>query len=50
MKYLLSPLVRILKAEDGSTAVEYAVVLALITVVCIITVTTIGTNIEQRFR
>lgn len=33
-----------LKREDGPTAVEYAVMLALIVVVCIAAVTTIGQN------
>ena len=37
-------LVRFLKAEDGPTAVEYAVMLALIMVVCITAVTVLGSN------
>ncbi len=49
MKYLLSPLVRFLKAEDGPTAVEYAVMLALIIIVCIVAVTAIGTNSSATF-
>ena len=40
------PLVRFLKAEDGPTAVEYAVMLALIIVVCITSVTTLGTEVQ----
>jgi len=32
------------KAEDGPTAVEYAVMLALVIVVCVTAVTTLGTN------
>ena len=36
--------VHFLKCEDGPTAVEYAVMLALIVVVCIAAVTTIGQN------
>jgi pilus assembly protein Flp/PilA len=35
--------VRFLKQEDGPTAVEYAVMLALIVVVCIAAITSIGT-------
>ncbi|MGZ0172840.1 MAG: Flp family type IVb pilin [Planctomycetales bacterium] len=31
-------------SEDGPTAVEYAVMMALIIVVCIGAITTIGTN------
>ena len=36
--------VHFLKCEDGPPAVEYAVMLALIVVVCIAAVTTIGQN------
>jgi pilus assembly protein Flp/PilA len=35
--------------EDGPTAVEYAVMLALIIVVCIAAVTTLGTNSNNTF-
>ena len=38
-----------LKAEDGPTAVEYAVMLALIIVVCITAITTLGTNANKTF-
>ena len=38
-----------LKREDGPTAVEYAVMLALIIVVCITAITTLGSNAEQTF-
>jgi pilus assembly protein Flp/PilA len=41
--------VRFLKAEDGPTAVEYAVMLALIIVVCIGAITTLGSNANQTF-
>ena len=41
--------VNFLKAEDGPTAVEYAVMLALIIVVCITAVTTLGTNANNTF-
>ncbi|MFL5243723.1 MAG: Flp family type IVb pilin [Gemmataceae bacterium] len=36
--------VEFLKREDGPTAVEYAVMLALIIVVCITAITTLGSN------
>ncbi len=42
-------LVRFLNAEDGPTAVEYAVMLALIIVVCIGAITTLGSNANQVF-
>ena len=42
-------LVRFLTAEDGPTAVEYAVMLALIIVVCIGAITTLGKNANSTF-
>jgi pilus assembly protein Flp/PilA len=41
--------VRFLKNEDGPTAVEYAVMLALIIVVCITAITTLGSNANNTF-
>ena len=41
--------VRFLKHEDGPTAVEYAVMLALIIVVCIVAITALGTNANKTF-
>ena len=38
-----------LKNEDGPTAVEYAVMLALIIVVCIGAITTLGANANKTF-
>jgi pilus assembly protein Flp/PilA len=38
-----------LKNEDGPTAVEYAVMLALIIVVCLGAITTLGTNAKTTF-
>ncbi|HLN27837.1 MAG TPA: Flp family type IVb pilin [Gemmataceae bacterium] len=38
-----------LREEDGPTAVEYAVMLALIIVVCIGAITTLGTNANTTF-
>jgi pilus assembly protein Flp/PilA len=35
--------------EDGPTAVEYAVMLALIIVVCIAAITTLGNNAQSTF-
>ncbi len=45
----LRAVVRWLKAEDGPTAVEYAVMLALIIVVCITSITTLGTKAKGTF-
>jgi pilus assembly protein Flp/PilA len=49
MRRNLQRLVKFLKAEDGPTAVEYAVMLALIIVVCVTAVTTLGTNARAKF-
>jgi pilus assembly protein Flp/PilA len=38
-----------LVSEDGPTAVEYAVMLALILVACITIITTLGTSISSTF-
>ena len=40
---------RFLASEDGPTAVEYAVMLALIVVVCLGAIQTIGTNANTVF-
>ena len=37
------------RREDGPTAVEYAVMLALIVVVCLIAITALGTNANKTF-
>ena len=41
--------VEFLRREDGPTAVEYAVMLALIVVVCIAAITTLGKNANESF-
>jgi pilus assembly protein Flp/PilA len=46
---LLHSVVNFLKNEDGPTAVEYAVMLALIIVVCIAAITTLGSNASNTF-
>jgi pilus assembly protein Flp/PilA len=38
-----------LKQEDGPTAVEYAVMLALIIVVCIAAISVLGSNANNTF-
>ena len=49
MRSLTRKVVQFVKAEDGPTAVEYAVMLALIIVVCIAAITTLGSNANQTF-
>jgi pilus assembly protein Flp/PilA len=49
MRQLAERVVNFLKREDGPTAVEYAVMLALIIVVCITAITALGTNANKTF-
>jgi pilus assembly protein Flp/PilA len=49
MRRIATHVVKFLKAEDGPTAVEYAVMLALIIVVCITAITTLGQNARTTF-
>ena len=49
MKSLTSKIRRFLASEDGPTAVEYAVMLALILVACITVVSSLGTNVSKTF-
>jgi len=49
LSHSLRSVVNFLKNEDGPTAVEYAVMLALIVVVCITAITTLGTNANNTF-
>ena len=46
---LANHVVEFLKKEDGPTAVEYAVMLALIIVVCITAITALGSNANNTF-
>ena len=49
MHRLYAGAIRFLRGEDGPTAVEYAVMLALIIVVCIGAVTTLGNKASTTF-
>ena len=49
MNKIISKVVRFLQAEDGPTAVEYAVMLSLIVVVCLAASQSIGTNATSTF-
>lgn len=44
------PLLRFLKREQGPTAVEYALVLALIVVACVIAIGALGTSVTKPFK
>ena len=49
MSRYLTSVRKFLVSEDGPTAVEYAVMLALIIVVCLAAIGTIGTNANTTF-
>jgi len=49
MKSLMRRVQRFLTSEDGPTAVEYAVMLALIVVACITIITSLGTSVSSTF-
>ena len=50
MKNIVSKVQRFLKSEDGPTAVEYAIMLALIVIVCLTAIQAVGTNANARFQ
>jgi pilus assembly protein Flp/PilA len=50
MKSLALKLRRFLVSEDGPTAVEYAVMLALIVIVCLTAISSIGTSANTQFQ
>jgi len=49
MKSLAKKMHRFLVSEDGPTAVEYAVMLALIVIVCLTAISSIGTQASTTF-
>jgi pilus assembly protein Flp/PilA len=49
MKNFAKKVQRFLVSEDGPTAVEYAVMLALIVIVCLTAIQAIGTNANIKF-
>ncbi len=46
---MLQKVQRFLVSEDGPTAVEYAVMLALIVIVCLTAITAVGTKASTTF-
>ena len=49
MTYFANVLQRFLASEDGPTATEYAVILALIVLVCVTAVQPVGTYAKNTF-
>ncbi|MBB77044.1 MAG: Flp family type IVb pilin [Planctomycetaceae bacterium] len=50
MKRFADKIRRFVVSEDGPTAVEYAVMLALIIVVCLAAITTVGESANDTFQ
>ena len=50
MKSLVTKVKRFLVSEDGPTAVEYAVMLALIIIVALLAIQVLGTNVRDTFQ
>jgi pilus assembly protein Flp/PilA len=49
MRTIARRVVRFVKTEDGPTAVEYAVMLALVITVCLVAITTLGSQANNTF-
>lgn len=50
MTQFVTSVKKFLVSEDGPTAVEYAVMLALIVIVCLTAIQAIGTNANAKFQ
>lgn len=50
MRRFVQHVVDFLKNEEGPTAVEYAVMLALIIVVCLTAISVLGSNASGKFK
>jgi pilus assembly protein Flp/PilA len=50
MKSFANSVRRFLASEDGPTAVEYAVMLSLIVIVCMTAIQAIGSNANAKFQ
>jgi pilus assembly protein Flp/PilA len=50
MKNFAGSLKRFLVSEDGPTSVEYAVMLAMIVMVCITAIQAVGNNTSSKFQ
>jgi pilus assembly protein Flp/PilA len=50
MRLVAEKVRRFLTSEDGPTAVEYAIMLALIVIVCLVAISAVGTRTSATFR
>ena len=46
---MFSALIKLLKNEDGATAIEYGLIAALIAVAAVTVMSTVGTNLSSTF-
>lgn len=49
MKKFITKVEKFMKSEDGPTAVEYAIMLALIIIVCLAAVSAVGNATSSKF-
>ena len=49
MKKLLTAAQRLLLGEDGPTSVEYAVMLMMVFLVCLLAIQTVGSSLQSNF-
>ena len=49
MKSFITKVQKFMKSEDGPTAVEYAIMLALIVIVCLTAIQAVGTAANSAF-
>ncbi len=49
LQHCLARIIEFAKREDGPTAVEYAVMLSLIIVVCLVAISALGSNASATF-
>jgi pilus assembly protein Flp/PilA len=50
MKSFITKVQKFMKSEDGPTAVEYAIMLALIVIVCLTAIQAVGTAANTAFQ
>lgn len=50
MKNIITKVQKFMKSEDGPTAVEYAIMLALIVIVCLTAIQAVGTAANTAFQ
>lgn len=49
MEIVMKTMIRLFKSQDGATAIEYALIAALVSIVAIAAMSTVGTNVNSAF-